>query len=244
MSSLSAQSPAVLNAFGAKMFTTSTSFNLPYRIWEPTLKEGEKLPLLLFLHGAGERGNDNIAQMTHGAAMLLQKSADFPAWIVMPQCAQDDYWAQMEKDSLNNRVFNFNQRPNPSLAAVMELLDSLLATGLVDTNRVYLMGLSMGGMGTFELLARRPDTFAAAAPICGGTNPALLPLYAHKVPLWIFHGAEDQVVFPSYSRAVVQQMQALGVPVKYTEYLGVNHNSWDNAFAEPELMEWMFSHSK
>ena len=100
----------------------------------------------------------------------------------------------------------------------------------------------MGGMGTFELLARRPNTFAAAIAICGGTNPALLPIYGKDVPLWIFHGAKDVVVKVQQSRRVVERLQQLGCSPKYTEYPDVNHNSWDNAFAEPELLPWLLSH--
>jgi predicted peptidase len=106
------------------------------------------------------------------------------------------------------------------------------------------MGLSMGGMGTYELLARQPQTFAAAVPICGGTNPALVPIYGPRVPLWIFHGAVDGVVDVVYSRRVVAALHQLGVKTRYTEYPDVGHGSWDPAFAEPELLEWLFSHRR
>lgn len=242
-----AQTDAVLQAFQAATFTNESGFELPYRILRPDSYDvhgDDNYPLVLFLHGAGERGSDNAAQLVHGAERLLANQQIEPAIILAPQCAEGDYWAQMEKEENGERRFNFDEVPNPSMAAVIELLDFVLAEEQIDHQRVYIMGLSMGGMGTFELLARKPDTFAAAIPICGGTNPALLSIFAEKVPLWIFHGADDAVVDVKYSRQVVDALKALGHPARYTEYPGVNHNSWDNAFAEPDLLSWLMSHQK
>lgn len=243
---LNAQSSTVLEAYEAAEFTGSSGTVLPYRVLWPAgyEKDGaQKYPLLLFLHGAGERGNDNALQLVHGSELFLQQQADYPAIVVMPQCAKDDYWAQMTQVG-DQRYFSFAEIPNPSMGAVIELLEHFLAEEAIATDQVYLMGLSMGGMGTFELLARKPDTFAAAVPICGGTNPALLPIYADKVPLWIFHGEDDKVVLVEQSRRVVKRLEELGHSPRYTEYPGVNHNSWDNAFAEPDLLSWLFSHRK
>lgn len=245
MSNAYSQSAEVLKAFAAETFTSSNQHQLPYRILWPegyNREDRQTYPLVLFLHGAGERGNDNKKQLIHGSSLFIEPEnrERFPAIVVMPQCAGQDYWAQMTKTEDGDREFDFRETPNASLAAVMELLDKLMIEEAVDPDRVYLMGLSMGGMGTFELLARRPHTFAAAIPICGGTNPALLPIYAGKVPLWIFHGEADHVVEVENSRRVVRQLEALGVTVHYTEYPGVNHNSWDPAFAEPNLLPWLF----
>lgn len=244
MSSLHSQPATPLAAFEAATFTDSTSGHLlPYRVlWPQGYQENEEqvYPLVLFLHGAGERGDDNRLQLTHGASLFLDHQAAFPAIVLMPQCATDDYWAQMVKSEDGQRTYNFDEQPNPSLAATQKLLHHFLETERVDTDRVYLMGLSMGGMGTFELLAREPATFAAAVPICGGTNPQLVGLYAKKVPLWIFHGDADEVVKVDNSRRVVKQLAQLGVTPHYTEYAGVGHNSWDRAFAEAELLTWLF----
>ena len=247
MTSLKAQPPAALAAFEAHTFTDEQSGHLlPYRVLWPQgydQDKKEKYPLILFLHGAGERGVDNQLQLTHGTPLLMDNQEHFPAVVLMPQCATNDYWAQMVKDE-DQRRYNFNEYPNPSLAAVQKLLHTYIANENVDPDRIYLIGLSMGGMGTFELLAREPQTFAAAIPICGGTNPALLALYAQQVPLWIFHGEEDPVVRVENSRRVVQRLAALGVVPRYTEYPAVNHNSWDNAFAEPGLLEWLFGQKR
>ena len=245
-SMLKTQSESVLNAYEAATYTASSGVELPYRILWPEgyQRDGKQVyPIVLFLHGAGERGNDNQMQLVHGSSLFLEQQAQYPAIVVIPQCEKDDYWAQMIQVS-GERCFNFAEIPNPSMGAAMELFDHLMASEAVDPNRVYLMGLSMGGMGTFELLARKPDTFAAAIPICGGTNPALLPIYAGKVPLWIFHGADDQVVKVKQSRRVVEKLEQMGHSPRYTEYPGVKHNSWDNAFAEPKLLEWLFNQHK
>lgn len=247
MSLLRSQDDGTSEAFEAHVFTSSTGDSLPYRVlWpEDYQEDSTKLyPLVLFLHGAGERGDDNALQLTHGSRLFLANRADFPAIVVMPQCPTDDYWAQMVRGDDGKRRFNFGEKPNPGLGAVMELLENFRNKQPVDQDRIYLMGLSMGGMGTFELLARKPDTFAAAIPICGGTNPGLLALYANKVPLWIFHGAADKVVDVEQSRRIVAALEKLGVSVRYTEYAGIGHNSWDPAFAEAELLHWLFSQKK
>ncbi len=124
---------------------------------------------------------------------------------------------------------------------VSQLLDSLVATGTVDKKKVYIGGLSMGGMGTFELLWRKPNFFAAAFPICGGGDPQKVTVYGKKFPIWIFHGDKDQSVLVSNSRLMYNELKAARAKVKYTEYPGVGHNSWDNAFKEPELLPWLFS---
>jgi predicted peptidase len=122
-------------------------------------------------------------------------------------------------------------------------MDSLIASGSVDTRRLYVGGLSMGGMGTFDMLARFPDRFAAAFPICGAGDESLAGRYAKTTALWIFHGSADAVMPPNSSRLFYANLKKEGADVKYTEYPGVGHNSWDNAFAEPELFPWLFSHA-
>jgi predicted peptidase len=130
------------------------------------------------------------------------------------------------------------------MAAVMELLDSLVKLSYVDVNRIYIGGLSMGGMGTFELLARRPKIFAAAFPICGGGNPKNVKRYAQRVKLWVFHGESDDVVPLYHSQRMVDAIKKDKGDVRFSVYPGVGHNSWENAFAEPELLPWLFGVSK
>jgi len=124
---------------------------------------------------------------------------------------------------------------------VMNFIDTLVKAGNVDSRRIYVGGLSMGGFGTFEILWRRPQLFAAAFPICGGGNPVGVNLYGKKFPIWVFHGAADDVVPVANSRIMVDALKTAGAKVKYTEYPGVKHDSWKNAFAEPELLPWLFA---
>ncbi len=150
----------------------------------------------------------------------------------------------VDQDSTGKRSFNFPASLPPTAPSrlLYQLIDSMMASGSVDTRRVYVGGLSMGGMGTFDMLARFPSRFAAAFPICGAGNVKLAKRYAKNTALWIFHGAEDKLVPTFYSQQYFALLKAKGADVKYTEYPGVGHNSWDNAFAEPDLLPWLFSH--
>jgi predicted peptidase len=130
------------------------------------------------------------------------------------------------------------------MALVMDLMDKMVEKPFVKTNQVYVMGLSMGGMGTFEIIYRKPELFAAAIPICGGANPESALAYAKSIPLWVFHGAKDDVVDPNLSINMVSKILNNGGFPRFTLYDFANHNSWDPALAEPELLTWLFSKSK
>ncbi|MBC2838109.1 dienelactone hydrolase family protein [Robiginitalea sp. SC105] len=223
---------------------------LPYR---KLLPEGfdatRKYPLILFLHGGGERGSDNEKQLTHGSGLFTSpvNRGAFPAIVLAPQCAASDYWAQVDLDRSSYPIgleFHYEKGPTRSLGLVMDLLEQYRKAPYVDADRIYVMGLSMGGMGTFELLHRLPGVFAAAIPICGAGVPETVGGYAGKIPLWIFHGAVDQVIAPEHSLDMVQALFDAGARPGFTLYDRVNHNSWDYAFAEPELLPWLFSHRK
>jgi predicted peptidase len=219
------------------------SDTLSYRILYPLDYDTSQkdYPLLVFLHGSGERGNDNEAQLTHGAQLFIDSLAKYPAIVVFPQCPKEGYWAEVEwNDNGEDIQFPFYEKGRPSLEMVIALIDQLKANERIDEERLYLGGLSMGGFGTFDLLARLPNTFEAAIPICGGGNPLLAPLYASNTRLWIFHGEADSVVPVGLSRKMYQALKEAGADVKYTEYTDVDHNSWDNAFAEPGFFEWLF----
>lgn len=222
---------------------------LPYQVLYPENYDStQKFPLLVFLHGAGERGNDNEKQLTHGRDFLINNfHAKFPAIVIVPQCPQDSYWSNVQShDDGFGRTFKFGLADEPTVAmeTLIYLIQDWLVSGKVDTKQVYAGGLSMGGMGTYELLWRMPGTFAAAFPICGGGDVNKLAHYTKNTALWVFHGAEDNVVPPYFSRDMNSALQQEGVEVKYTEYTGVEHNSWDNVFVEGELVPWLFSHIK
>lgn len=222
---------------------------LKYRILYPeNFDANKKYPVVFFLHGRGESGNDNEKQLTHGAKMFLADDfrKKFEAVVVFPQCAEESYWANVEIEAVNTkRFFTFVKggQPTRSMSLLLQLTDQITSQPFADKSRIYVGGLSMGGMGTFEILRRKPSTFAAAFAICGGDNVANVKKYQH-VPLWIFHGGLDDVVTPQFSFDVYRELKKLNHEPKFTVYLKANHNSWDTAFAEPELLPWLFSNSK
>lgn len=222
---------------------------LRYRILYPENFDIEKTyPLVLFLHGAGERGNDNEKQLTHGSSLFLDQNnrTEFPAIVLMPQCATNDYWAQVDVGRSNYPVkldFQFKKGPTKAMGLVLHLLDDFQQENFVNKNQIYVMGLSMGGMGTYELLARKAVRFAAAIAICGAGDPKYVSNYAKKIPVWAFHGAKDNVVDPLRSMEMVSALLNEGAFPRLTLYDFANHNSWDPAFAEPDLLPWLFSNS-
>jgi predicted peptidase len=237
-----------LNLFEKQLYVDGTD-TLPCRILTPAnFQKGKKYPLLVFLHGAGERGSDNEKQLFWGASLFLDSlnRAKYPAIIVMPQCPANSYWARVQRQVKDSLTFSVNSDtlPTPAMRMVLKFIDELANSGNVDKKRIYIGGLSMGGMGTFDALARRPDLFAAAFPICGAGDPKAVTRYRKKLPIWVFHGSEDMVVPVSNSRLMVGELQKEKAKVKYTEYPGVGHDSWRNAFLEPELLPFVFAQKK
>lgn len=222
---------------------------LKYRILYPeNFDAGKKYPVVFFLHGSGERGNDNEKQLTHGSKMFLADNFrnTFPAIVVFPQCSENSFWSNVEMETVTGkRFFNFltGGAPTKAMELLLGLTDEVIKKPFADQTRIYVGGLSMGGMGTFELLRRKPNTFAAAFPICGGDHVANVKKYK-KIPLWIFHGGLDDVVNPQLSYGIYHALKEIGHTPKFTVYPKANHNSWDSTFAEPELMSWLFSQHK
>lgn len=225
---------------------------MPYRILFPENYDAQKkYPLVLFLHGRGESGSDNEKQLVHGASLFLRDSIrkQFPAIVVFPQCSEHSYWSNVQmvvEDSKNNkRSFFFVPAGPPSSAMemVLSLLNNLITRYPVNRQRIYVMGLSMGGMGTFEIVRRRPQTFAAAIAICGGAHPATAR-QIRRIPWWIFHGAKDDVVLPKYSEQMVEALKKVNADVRFTLFPDANHNAWDPAFAQPGLLNWLFDQKK
>lgn len=233
--------------FEKEVYVSTDGDTLRYRVLTPeTLKKGEKYPLVLFLHGAGERGNDNEKQLAHGGQMWLNpvNREKHPAFVLAPQCPLEGYWAYMERPtSFMPAEMPLEVPLSPVFQAVKEVLDTYLARPEVDKDRIYVMGLSMGGMGTFDMAVRFPDVFAAAIPICGTVNPARL-VAAKNVKFRIFHGDADNVVTPEGSRGAYRALKALGADVEYIEFPGCNHGSWNPAFNYPGFMDWLFSQKK
>jgi len=246
--SLSAQD---YSAYKREVFVDNT-VELPYRILSPIGDTTKKYPLIIFLHGAFEKGNDNEAQLNIGARFFLRDSIreKYPACIIFPQCPPDDSWAYFEnKIDFNTGFatdwnFPFKKESTPVLHAVKKLIEDIIAKGKTDTTRIYIAGLSQGGMGVLDLLARNPDLFAAGLSICGAGDPATSKYFSGKSALWLFHGANDRLVPPVFSRQYFRRLKKAGSIVRYSEYPEVEHNSWINAFAEPDLMNWLFAQRK
>jgi len=234
-----------LNLYEKESFVFEND-TLNYRILKPlNYNPNKRYPVHLFLHGSGERGNDNSSQLTHGGKLFLKKEnrEKYNSWVIFPQCSKNDRWPSLSSDQWNKIINNKIIKPNKSLGLVIKLMDEFIEKKQVDKQRIYLSGLSMGGMGTFEILFRRPDMFAAATPICGNGIPQLAKLYAEKVPLWIFHGSDDNVVSPKYSLAMAKAIIEAGGSPKMTLYENTGHGSWNNAFAEKNFLKWIHSKS-
>jgi predicted peptidase len=218
-------------------------FTLPYRLLKPKdYVPQEKYPLVVFLHGAGERGNDNVKQLVHGMNNFASDEimAKYPAFVIAPQCPEDRKWVEVD---WRLEAHTLPESPSVSLEAMFRLIDALQQEFAIEAGRIYITGLSMGGYGAWDALARKPELFAAAAPICGGGDPAVASRFK-DVPLWAFHGDQDEGVKPKRSREMIEALKAAGGDPKYTEYKGVGHDSWTQTYADPELYAWLFAQRK
>jgi predicted peptidase len=224
--------------------------SLPYRVLLPIHYDSTlSYPVLFFLHGAGERGSDNEKQLTHGAKLFLRDDVrrNYPAIVVFPQCAEKDYWSNVLRHHQTDgkRAFHFLQDGDPTryMRLLQALVPLVIKTYLTKKDQVYIGGLSMGAMGTYEAVRRMPGTFAAAIAICGGAHPSTAPALK-ETKWWIFHGEKDDVVPDSFSRQMASSLGLAGADVKLTLYPDANHNSWEPAFAEKDLLPWLFTQRK
>ena len=240
-SPLAAQKAA--EAFEAKTFQDG-DFTLHYRIHVPKdLPPDTKIPLVLFLHGAGERGDNNIRQLHHGIPSLLAyiKKNHIPAILLAPQCPVGMQWVAVP---WGGDAHTMPDSPTPALQAVQKLLAQTMTEFPVDPSRVYLTGISMGGFGTWDFLQRNPELFAAALPICGGGDTAQAAKLT-SIPIWTFHGGKDTTVKTQRSRDMVEAVKtAGGTLIQYTEYPEVAHNSWTQTYNNDEVLDWLFSQKK
>lgn len=226
--------------FEAREFSSAGGVKLPYRLLKPAnLDPEKKYPLVIFLHGAGERGTDNAAQLKHGAGAFAKPNAreKFPCFVFAPQCPKDKKWVEMDWGGASGTA---PEDPGVMETLVLSAADELVQQLNIDRDRVYITGLSMGGFGTWDLITRHPDLFAAAIPVCGGGDKTKAAA-AKAIPVWAFHGLEDKVVLPVRSQDMVAAMRAAGGKAMLTEYPGVAHDSWTFAYAEPNLLQWLFA---
>lgn len=191
----------------------------------PEYDSQESWPLIMFLHGRGERGSNLKLVRQHGPPKRIAEGDDFPFIVVSPQCPAGSYWTE-------------------ELDALAALLDDVIASHKVDTRRVYLTGMSMGGRGTWFLAGRYPERFAAIAPVCGAGLNWIAVERLRNMPVWVFHGDADTVV-PTYeSENMVGWLRDVGNEARLTLYPGIGHDSWTQAYNTPELYEWFLSHSR
>lgn len=216
---------------------------LQYRLG--TVGNGEKLPLLVFLHGAGERGEDNVAQLKHGVGDLVAwcQKEEQGCHILVPQCPRNGWWSNTEGNFKDPEGIAMKAEPAWTMALVFGVLDDLVAKGGVDPDRIYITGLSMGGYGTFDAVCRRPRLFAAAMPVCGGGDPRQAAAIK-DVPMWVFHGGKDEVVPPAMSRAMVRSIKAAGGSPKFRCYREAGHDSWGATYSDPDVWTWLFGMRK
>ncbi|MCP4190080.1 MAG: prolyl oligopeptidase family serine peptidase [Planctomycetaceae bacterium] len=204
-------------------FVTPDGIRMDYLLYRPDgYQPDQNWPLMIFLHGAGERGNHLEIVKSHGPPKLIEQGKTFPFLVVSPQCESGKWW-----------------RPD----AVCHLLDGVLQTNAIDPKRVYLTGLSMGGYGTWSTVARSADRFAAAAPICGGGDPARVNQHRH-VPTWAFHGAKDPTVPLANTERMVAALKAVDGLIECTVYPELAHDAWTETYENRELYEWMLKQSK
>jgi predicted peptidase len=243
LTAASAVEPDYRSRFAAAAYRDSAGKTLPYRILTPARVEpGKRYPLVVFLHGGGERGDDNGKQLVHAMNDFASDAimAKHPAFVVAPQCPEGKRWVEVEWSADSHTM---PEMPSEPLAALFGLVDSLTRSQPIDTRRLYITGLSMGAFGVWDAIQRRPELFAAAAPVCGGGDP-ILAKQIHVVPIWAFHGAVDKTVKVKRSREMVEALKEVGAEPKYTEYPDVGHDSWTRTYKDPALYEWLFAQRK
>ncbi len=216
---------------------------LKYRLMAPAkIENNVRYPLVVFYHGAGERGSDNVRQLEIGIHRLAKDDyrSAYPCYVYAPQCPMKNRWVETDFKALSHEI---KPEPNKFFAYSIQHLDELASQLPIDARRIYVVGLSMGGFATWEALSRFADKFAAAVPVCGGADLNEIPKFCH-VPVRVYHGEKDNIVTVERSRNAVQTLKQCGAAPVYIEYPGVGHNCWSQCFNDPELYRWMFAQQK
>jgi len=239
----------VISKYASSQSSSRFSFNkygndkgdtLLYRQLFPDSDTFRRYPLVIFLHGSGERGNDNEAQLKWGVANFAtdQNMILHPAFVIAPQCPEKMNWSNFSRPDMK-----LQPTPTKPMELLIGLIHQLIRTQRIDSNRIYITGLSMGGYGTYDAILRYPHLFAAAVPVCGAGDASKASSIAH-LPLWIFHGAEDPAVDPIYSLEMFQALTKAGARPGFTQYPEVGHFSWLHAYSDQIMMEWLFRQHK
>lgn len=230
--------------FSREVFVSAKGDSLQYRQLYPDANSLRKFPLVIFLHGSGERGSDNEAQLKWGVMNFAtdENMMKYPALVIAPQCPAGMAWSNVERER-GNTGMKLKDTPSRPMELLRMLIDTLKTKLPVDPKRIYITGLSMGGFGTYDAIERYPDLFAAAVPVCGGGDTSRAASIA-KIPIWIFHGAEDPAVSPIYSLDMMQALTKAGAHPAFTQYPESGHFSWLGAYSDPLMMAWLFRQQK
>jgi len=234
------QSDGLQNKYEAQ--TLKRDWTMPYRLFRP--EASGKLPLVVYLHGSGGQGDDNLKQIGLGNIfgtrvwLLPQNQKAFPCYVLAPQ--SDRGWARYDPAKLEKGVYEMVSGAGQGVQMALKVIDALRQEFSIDDQRIYVMGQSMGGAGTWNMIASRPNFFAAAVTCCGSISKDD-GTASIETPVWNFHGDSDQTVPVSISRDRIAARKKAGGHPLYVEYAGVDHNVWEWAFTEPELPKWLFS---
>lgn len=238
--SVSAQPPR----FSYEKFGNDKGDTLLYRQLFPDADTLRKYPLVIFLHGSGERGHDNDAQLKWGV-MNFATDANMvlhPCFVIAPQCPEGSGWSNFSGD---RKKMELNLQPTPAkpMELLIGLIHKMIKSFNIDSNRIYITGLSMGGFGTYDAIERYPHLFAAAVPVCGGGDVSKASSIAH-IPIWIYHGSDDPAVSPLYALNMLEALTKAGARPGFTQLPETGHFSWLGAYSDARIMEWMFRQHK
>ncbi|GJH39767.1 phospholipase [Capnocytophaga sp. HP1101] len=233
-------------AYTKGVYVDKQKNSMLYRFLEPKkMEKGKKYPLVLFLHGAGERGNDNESQLRNGGTVFTNPvhREKYPCFVLFPQCPDDAYWSLEKRPAQGYKNGNPLPKEVPitkHLQLVKDLLDETMTKYPIDPKRVYIMGISMGAIATLDMVYRFPDTFAKAVSICGATNIERMREFKGKTQFRFYHGDIDDVIPVTYSREAYKALKTTGKKAEYIEFYGANHNAWHPAFNTPDFLQWTF----
>ena len=226
--------------FEARTYRHARGQMMPYRLFVPAGYDAhKKYPLVLYLHGGGGRGDDNVKQVMEGNGAIInlltkpETQEKYASIVVAPQCPEGELWTTLDE----------HVKPTKHLLLVLDLLAELQKEFSIDAGRIYVAGQSMGGYGSWALVAERPSMFAAALPLCGGGDTAKAAQFV-RTPVWAFHGERDESVRVELSRRMVAAIREAGGQPRYTEYKGEGHVIWNKVAGEPELVAWFFAQKR